>query len=370
MTNVLEAVLQDVDQQLTDGFTLPATWYWHEAVFVREREQIFSRMWQYAGPSDWISEPGQYFPCKAGQTPLVVTRGDDGEVRAFVNICRHRGCAVVRGRGDKGSLQCPYHAWTYGMDGSLRAAPRSEREPSFDRAEFGLAPARAEVWGPFVFVNADPNAAPLSETLRDLPAAIAASGLDVSKVRFHERAQWDPQPINWKVGVENDLECYHCSIAHPGFTRFLDTRPDAWGMETQSTYTSQTGLMREKVIDGTVDSPYDINGEVKRSQAHVLWPNVAFHVLPGQHNMTVMSWRPTGPQQTIVTQDFYFSPDASEEFIADYRRFDAEVGGEDEVLIAAVQEGLSSGVFPHGRLLLDSENLIASFQRWLYEALQ
>ena len=182
MTDVLEAGLQDVDQQLTDGRTLPASWYWDEAIFARERDHIFARMWQYAGPVDWITQPGQYFPCKAGHTPLVVTRGDDGEVRAFVNVCRHRGCAVVKDRGNKGSLQCPYHAWTYGMDGGLRAAPRSERETSFDRAEFGLAPARAEVWGPFVFVNADPEAAPLSETLSDLPAAIAASGLDVSQI--------------------------------------------------------------------------------------------------------------------------------------------------------------------------------------------
>ena len=128
--------------------------------------------------------------------------------------------------------------------------------------------------------------------------------------------------------------------------------------------------MREKVIEGAVESPYDINGEVQRSQAHVLWPNLAFHVLPGRHNITVMSWRPTGPEHTIVTQDFYFTPDASEEFIADYRRFDAEVGGEDEALVAAVQEGLGSRAFSHGRLLLDSEELIASFQRWLYEALQ
>ena len=90
----------------------------------------------------------------------------------------------------------------------------------------------------------------------------------------------------------------------------------------------------------------------------------------GQHNITVMTWRPVGPQQTIVTQDYYFSPDASEEFIADYLRFDHEVGGEDEVLIASVQEGRSSGAFARGRLLLDSERLIASFQRWLYEAVR
>jgi phenylpropionate dioxygenase-like ring-hydroxylating dioxygenase large terminal subunit len=370
MTDVLEAVLQDVDQQLTDGRTLPASWYSDEAIFAREREQIFARMWQYVGPAEWVSRPGQYFPCRAGQTPLVVTRGEDGEVRAFVNVCRHRGCTVVRDRGNKGSLQCPYHAWTYAMDGSLRAAPRSERETSFDRAELGLLPARAEVWGPFVFVNVDPDAAPLSETLSDLPAAIASSGLEISKLGFRDRAEWDPQPINWKVGVENDLECYHCSVAHPGFIRFFDTRPDSWGIETRGTYTSQIGLVREKVIEGSIDSPYDIDGEVHRSQAHVLWPNLAFHVLPGRHNITVMSWRPTAAQQTIVTQDFYFSPDASEEFIGDYRRFDAEVGGEDEVLVAAVQEGLSSRAVSHGRLLLDSEQLIASFQRWLYEALQ
>ena len=150
-------------------------------------------------------------------------------MRGFVNVCRHRGSLVCEGEGRRETLQCPYHAWTYALDGSLRAAPRSDREPGFDKAELGLLPVGVGTWGPFVFVNPDVDAAPLAETLGDLPERLAAV-VDVDALVFHHRSE-PALDANWKVCAENYLECYHCAVAHPGFSAVVNTADDAYGLE-------------------------------------------------------------------------------------------------------------------------------------------
>jgi phenylpropionate dioxygenase-like ring-hydroxylating dioxygenase large terminal subunit len=125
-----------------------------------------------------------------GHVPLVVVRDRDGVLRAIVNVCRHRGAEVVAGSGRCTTLQCHYHAWTYGLDGALRAAPRSEADPDFDREELALRPAQVDTWGPFIFVNADAGAAPLAETLGSLPDIVRTGGIDVDAVTFQSRAPY------------------------------------------------------------------------------------------------------------------------------------------------------------------------------------
>ena len=192
---------------IADGRTIPFDWYSDPAVLRLERERIFRRTWQYAGRADQVAEPGAFFTCDLGGVPVVVVRDEDGTLRAFLNVCRHRGSLVCEGEGRRASLQCPYHAWTYGLDGSLRAAPRSDLVPGFDRDELGLLPAAVDAWGPFVFVNPDPDAAPLAETLGELPSLVASAGLDVDALRFHHRAAGPEYEANWKVCAENFLEC-------------------------------------------------------------------------------------------------------------------------------------------------------------------
>ena len=140
--------------------SLPWAWYADPEVLRREGERIFAHAWQYVGHTGRLDGDGAFFTAAAGQIPVVVTRARDDVLRAFVNVCRHRGHVVATGSGRRETLQCPYHAWTYGLDGSLRAAPRSDREPGFEPDELGLVPIQVETWGPFVFVNPDPNAAP------------------------------------------------------------------------------------------------------------------------------------------------------------------------------------------------------------------
>jgi carnitine monooxygenase subunit len=130
-----------------------------------EEERIFRGAWHYAGPAKWVAEPGDRFPCRAGAVPVVVVRDRERVLRAFVNVCRHRGSEIVSERGRRETLQCPYHAWTYDLDGRLRAAPRSDREAELDASQLSLVPAQVDTWGPFVFVNAGPYGPTLADAL-------------------------------------------------------------------------------------------------------------------------------------------------------------------------------------------------------------
>ena len=195
----------------------PWSWYSDREVWELEHERIFACSWQYVGHAAMVEQPGDFFTTRAGRIPIVVAHAEDGETRAFVNVCRHRGSTIAEGAGNRKTLQCPYHAWTYGLDGRLRAAPRAD----FDLRDVSLVEVRLERWGPFLFVNADDDAAPLEEILEDVPAQLADLGLDVEALAFHHRSEWTVA-ANWKVVAENFLECYHCAVAHPTFTELVD----------------------------------------------------------------------------------------------------------------------------------------------------
>ena len=221
--------------------TLPYRWYVDPAVAAAERDQIFRRSWQYAGHTGELDGPGSLFPTQAGGLPLVVTLDREGELGAFLNVCRHRGTILVDEPQRRGTIQCPYHAWTYGLDGALRAAPRSSDEPGFEPEGLGLVPVAVDTWGPFVFVNPDPDAPPLAEALGDLPAVVAAGGLDVDALRFHHRVRYDIE-ANWKIALENYLECYHCQLNHPDLARVID--PQAQRQEVAGPRLSQFPPLR------------------------------------------------------------------------------------------------------------------------------
>jgi phenylpropionate dioxygenase-like ring-hydroxylating dioxygenase large terminal subunit len=349
---------------IAGGRTIPFDWYSDPSVLRHERERIFRRVWQYAGRVDQVAEPGAFFTCDLGGVPIVVVRGEDDELRAFLNVCRHRGSLVCEGEGKRASLQCPYHAWTYGLDGSLRAAPRSGLVPGFDRDELGLVPASVDTWGPFVFANPDPEAAPLQETLGELPSLVSAAGLELDALRFHHRAAGPEYAANWKVCAENFLECYHCQVAHPGFSKVVDVSVEAYVLDESGTFSTQYGPVRE-----AWKGDFDPRGPIARGQFHFLWPNVTINVMPGHPNLSIGPIVPTGPETTARFLDYFVGPDVDDDWIRDMLEFDDQVGAEDRVLVERVQKGLRSGGLEHGRLMGDSERLIAHFQGLLVDSL-
>jgi choline monooxygenase len=332
--------------------TLPFAWYSDEETLRRERSRIFARCWQYGGRAEEVADPGSFLATDAGGVPILVTRDRAGELRAFLNVCRHRGAVLTDGCGRRGTIQCHYHAWTYDLDGSLRNAPRSDREAGFEKEEWSLLPASVDTWGPFLFVNPDPDAVPLAEHLGELPG-ILARDLDLDGVVFHSRVEFGSN-ANWKVVVENFLECYHCPTAHPGFSEEVDVHPDRYLLEAHPTFSAQFATAKR-------------TGE--RGQFHLLYPNTGINVFPGPPNLSIGPVVPAGPNRTERYLDYFFAPDVDEEWRREFFAFDDQVGREDTVLVESVHRGMASGVLEHGRLLLNSEPLLAAFQSWVADRL-
>jgi choline monooxygenase len=336
-----------------DALTLPFAWYSDEEILRRERGQIFARTWQYGGRSDQVADPGSFVATDAGGVPIVVTRSADGDLRAFVNVCRHRGAVLMDGCGTRNTLQCHYHAWTYGLDGTLRHAPRSEREADFDKDDWSLLPASADTWGPFLFVNPDPGAISLGEHLGDLPALLARE-LDIDELVFHSRVEFGAS-ANWKIVVENFLECYHCPTAHPAFSETVDIHPDRYLLEAHPTFCSQ--FAEAKATD-------------ERGQFHLLYPNTGLNVFPGPANLSIGPIAPDGPGRTSRYLDYFFAPGLDETWISEFFAFDNQIGVEDTALVESVHRGMASGILERGRLLPGAEPLPAAFQRWLKTRLE
>lgn len=343
--------------------TIPWDWYVDPAVARLEQERIFRRSWQYAGHTGELAGPGSFVTTRAGDVPVVLVRDRADVLRAFVNVCRHRGYLLCDGAGTRESLQCPYHAWTYDLDGSLRAAPRAETEPGFSRDGLGLVAVAVDTWGPFVFVNPNPDASPLADHLGELPRLLADGGVDVDALVFDRRAEGTYE-ANWKVCVENYLECYHCAVAHPSFSKAIDVGARAYGLEEHPTFSSQYGPPKNG--GGGI---YDAIGEVARGQFHLLFPGTTINVMPGRGNLSIGPVVPIGPERTYRFLDYFFLPGTDEQWIADYIELDDQVGAEDRVLVERVQRGMRSGMIAQGALMPESERLIAHFERLLVDAL-
>jgi len=362
---VAVALPQTLRSTLLDGGTLPASWYSDPEILRLERERIFGGTWQYAGPAEQVGEPGAFLTCRAGATPVVVVRGRDGELRAFFNVCRHRGHEVAEGCGRRETLQCPYHAWTYELDGSLRAAPRSDAEPGFDPSAYGLRPVSVETWGPLVFVNPDVDASPFGEILGDLPQEMAAHGAGVDGLVYRGRSREQVLDANWKIVVENFLECYHCPVAHKSFSKLIDVDPDAYTLTTARWSSSQYGPAQTGD-----DLPYDLAGDVSTSQFHFVFPNWTMNVLPGPRHVRVLVFAPLDADRTASWVDGFWEPGVPDEVVQEITDFGIEVGKEDRELVESVHRGLRSGAIDHGRLLLGSERLIQHFQLLVLDALE
>jgi phenylpropionate dioxygenase-like ring-hydroxylating dioxygenase large terminal subunit len=363
------AMATELGSRLDQGITLPFSWFADPEVFALEQERIFAHTWQYAGVADWVAEPGQFFTCRAGLVPVVVTRDQAGSLNAFVNICRHRATEVAQGRGRRETLQCPYHAWTYGLDGCLRAAPRSQLEPGFDRSQLGLLPVAVDTWGPLVFVNRDLDAPPLADVLGGLPALLEGCGFSFDGLRFRERVEWE-LAANWKAVVENFLECYHCPTAHPSFSKMIDVDPDAYMLSSAGWSSSQVARVRDDVQEGGGAPPYWPSGAAAGSaHFHYLWPTFTINALPGPPNAAVFFFVPLDAGRTLTITDYLFDESADQQQIREVMAFGDQVGSEDRELVESIQRAAASGGLDHGRLMLSSEHLIQHFQRLVEQAL-
>jgi phenylpropionate dioxygenase-like ring-hydroxylating dioxygenase large terminal subunit len=354
-------------QALEDGSTLPSQWYTDPEIFALEQERIFGRAWQCVGELRDLSRPGDYLTARIGKVPVVVTHTDSGELAGLVNVCRHRAHEVAQGKGCRRTLQCPYHGWTYNLDGTLRAVPRADREAGFSLSGLDLLPVSVEVWESFVFVNVDKHPAPFRDVLGEVPALMSSYGFDFSELEHRKRIEYE-LAANWKVYVENSIECYHCPVAHAELSSVIDMRPDVYRLQADGYVISHQSRLRDQArSDGRAGPLMEQRAGVPEFLFFYVWPG--FMIAPSPKRLWVGRMEPVSPGFTRVTADFYFEPGVDEAQVEESAAFSDRVLEEDRGLVESVQRGLASQAVPFGRLLPQSESLLRHFQRLVHGAL-
>ncbi|MFQ5567194.1 MAG: aromatic ring-hydroxylating dioxygenase subunit alpha [Paracoccaceae bacterium] len=347
--------------------TLDAGYYTDPAIYRRSVENIFFRTWQYVCHATHIPEPGDYYAFTLLDQDLFVTRGRDGAVRCFYNVCQHRGHSLVKGSGRARVLVCPYHAWTYELDGKLRAAPGSKATEGFDRSQICLTEVRADTFLGFIFVNLDDDAAPMAETYPGVRAAALELCPHIeAKVSAHEHHA--REFCNWLAAVENYNECYHCGHVHKAFADGVidpasyDIQPFGAGKVLRHGSKAATG-------DGAW---YDTSGSDYGS--FYLFPAFSLQIYPGGLVNTYY-WRPLGHDDTRVHRGWFSRDGVVDDEMQAVIDLDRETTfAEDLALVRDVQRGLGSRGYRPGPLILnpacgiDSEHSIHTLQSWVREA--
>lgn len=353
------------ERLLDQGYTLPSEWYTQEEILRLEREAVFGRYWQFLGWEGKLPAPGSYFTSTLGFIPVVVTRDLEGQVHAMANVCPHRGTLVAEeGEGRCALLQCPYHAWTFKLDGTLNRAPAMEDIPGFRKEDYGLRRIRAEQWGPFIFGCPDDGADPLASYLGQFPDLVSGFGLDFARLKWRERREY-PIRANWKVVVENFLECYHCPGVHPRFSAVQDVqRYKFYGIGRY--FTSQGGPVRPNA---------ETRSALPEGCYSFIWPNFSFNLFPGAAGAVTMLWLPQDVDHTVAVFDFFYTDEVGDEEATASTDFVDEVQREDVAICESVQRGLASGVLVQGRLNTDMsdpakcEVALQHFQKLVFQAL-
>jgi len=340
--------LYNAEAPLEEASTIPAQWYLDRRIEDLERERVFGCNWIAVGRADQVAEAGQFFTMELAGEPLVVVRGLDGELRAFYNVCRHHAAAVATAPcGTAQHLRCPYHGWTYGLDGSLKGAPEFAGVCSFDREQNGLIPMRVGVWEQFVFVTLDEQAAPLGVCLGDLPVRFVP--LAIGNLQFFERKTY-ALACNWKVYVDNYLDGgYHVPHLHKGLNSVLDYKE--YTIENSARYTLQSSPM----VSSSEHASFAATRTGDRAYYYWLYPNFMINVYDGVMDTNLVL--PLAPDRCLVQFDFYFA-DVSEgrrEYNAESVAVSDRVQDEDVDICESVQRGLRSRAYGAGRLSVRRE---------------
>ena len=345
----VQRLAKGYDADPRKSLSLSAEAYVSDDCYQHDMTAIIRRTWQWACHVEKLREVGNYITIDIAGQSIAVVRGNDGELRGFYNVCKHRAHELLSGEGRKSVITCPYHAWAYRLDGSLAAAPHTEHLIDFDKNDICLDEVQVEEFCGFIFVNLDPNAAPLAEVSVDLKQEINHWAPDIADLTFGHRLTYDIKS-NWKNVIDNFLECYHCPTAHKDFCDLVDM--DTYKVTTHGIYSSHMAD-----AGNSPNSAYDVSNATIRTHAvWWLWPTTCLMRYPGRSSMIVLNVIPIGPDRTLETYDFYLEtpePDAMELDAIKY--LDEVLQVEDIGLVESVQRGMNTPAFAQGRIVHDPE---------------
>lgn len=343
----VERVAAGYDPDPARSWSLRADAYTDPRFAEFEEGAVFARTWQWVSHTEKLHDPGSYLSATVAGMPIAIVRGKDGELRAFYNVCKHRAHELLSGSGTTRNLVCPYHAWTYSLDGSLKAARRADRMESFDKSEVCLDQVRVEEFGGMVYVNLDPTAEPLGTQAPDLAEEIAFWAPDVANLTHAKRLTYDVK-TNWKNVIDNFLECYHCHIAHKEFVDLVDM--DTYEVKTHGIWSSHFAEAGKHA-----NAAYDVSGaSVTEHAVWWLWPNTCLLRYPGRGNFMVFQVVPDGPDRTLETWDFYLeTTELTPTEVESVHYINDVLQVQDIDLVESVQRGMSTPAFEQGRFVFD-----------------
>ena len=331
--------------------TLPAQFFTDPLIFESEREKIFFRSWLFVGHITDIPKAGDYFTTTVFNQSIIVIRGDDNEIRAFYNVCRHRGHELLGDKGHISRIRCPYHAWTYALDGKLVGVRNADCVKDFSKDNYPLNMVRLETLAGLIFVNLDLDALSLAEAAQGLDDEIRALAPECDTL-VHAHRDQHVMKCNWKIAVENWSECYHCAVVHkPLATEFIDF--STFRIELNPLYQRQRMKLRENVVEAATKNQQCVVNDEQASWT--LLPNLGVQIVSGGYIMT-SQWQPIDADHCQFIEDWYLPSDEPTDHQRELFRFRAEnTQPEDLAVCEGVQRGLHSRGYQKGRLMVDTD---------------
>lgn len=345
----VEAISAGYNSDPGNSHSLRAEAYTDPKWFDVDLKAIIGRTWQWVCHVEKLRAPGSYLAVTIADQPIVIVRDRSKGLRAFYNVCKHRAHELMKGSGTARAIVCPYHAWTYDLDGSLKGARQTDQLENFNKSEICLDQVQVEEFCGFIYVNLDGTARPLAEQAPDLAEEINHWAPDVENLTHAKRLTYDVA-TNWKNVIDNFLECYHCHVAHKAFVSLVDM--DTYDVKTHGIWSSHFADAGK-----TENAAYDIAGATVTT--HAVWwlyPNTCLLRYPGRGNFMVFQVIPAGPNRTLETWDFFLeTAEPNEAEVESIKYIHDVLQQEDISLVESVQRGMESPAFDQGRIVYDPE---------------
>ncbi len=351
-TGSVNALRENTSKPFEQARAMPPEVYTSKEFVEMELKHIFRKDWFCVGRADALANPGDYVTADLAGQPIVVLRDRDGTLSALSNVCLHRMSTLLHGRGNTRSIVCPYHAWTYNLDGSLRGAPAMTLNDGFCKDDYTLPSVRCEDWLGWVFVTLNAQAAPVSETLAQVEEMVAGYDMTNYTETFYEEHVWD---TNWKVLAENFMESYHLPVCHAGTIGGLSKLEDMVCPPGEKAFNYHTILKDDQLRIAMAHPNNDrLIGEERRTTFLLaIYPSLLITLTPGY--FWYLSLHPQGPGKVHIrfgggmSDDYKGDTDAQQNF-ADLKTLLDEVNVEDRGCTEKVFRGLSSGLAKPGHL--------------------
>lgn len=351
-TFLIQALRANTDTPFEQARAMPPEVYTSQAFVALELEHIFRKDWYCVGRGDALANPGDYLTCDLAGQPVMVIRDGNGQLRAQSNVCLHRMSTLLHGRGTTRAIVCPYHAWTYNLDGSLRGAPAMDGNTAFCKDAYTLPQVRCEDWLGWVFITLNPDAAPVADTLAEVEGMVAGYDMTNYTQTFFEDHVWD---TNWKVLAENFMESYHLPVCHAGTIGGLSRLDEMVCPPGHAAFNYHT-ILKDDSLRIAMAHPRNtrLRGEERRTTFLLaIYPSLLITLTPGY--FWYLSLHPKGPGQVHIrfgggmSDDYADDADAQQNFVALKTLLD-EVNVEDRGCTEKVFRGLCSEMAAPGHL--------------------